>query len=197
MNDSLRIKVIKSARRTIALEITPDCEVILRAPYMTTRSEIERFIDSKRDWINKTIRRIEYRRQQESQYGRRELTDAEIRQLADRALEVIPPKVAYYADIIGVSYGRITIRNQKTRWGSCSGKHNLNFNCLLMRAPEEMLDYVIVHELCHIIEMNHSKAFWAQVEAVIPDYKKRRKWLKEHGDELFYVYEDHGKQDTV
>ena len=73
---------------------------------------------------------------------------------------------------------------QKSRWGSCSAKGNLNFNCLLMRAPEEILDYVIVHELCHRKEMNHSDRFWAEVEKVMPSYKERRKWLKDHGNEL-------------
>ena len=85
---------------------------------------------------------------------------------------------------MNLQYGRITIRNQKTRWGSCSGKGNLNFNCLLMLAPDEIVDYVVVHELCHLIEMNHSKAFWAQVENVLPDYRERRKWLKDHGNEI-------------
>ena len=85
---------------------------------------------------------------------------------------------------VGVTYGRITIRNQRTRWGSCSAKGNLNFNCLLMKAPPEVLDYVVVHELCHRLEMNHSPRFWAQVERVLPDYKVSRKWLREHGNEL-------------
>ena len=92
-----------------------------------------------------------------------------------------------YADIIGVDYGRITIRMQKSRWGSCSSKGNLNFNCLLMNAPDEITDYVIVHELCHRKEMNHSPKFWAHVEAVLPDYKERRKWLKDHGNELYFL----------
>ena len=85
---------------------------------------------------------------------------------------------------MNVQYGRITIRNQKTRWGSCSSKGNLNFNCLLMLAPDEVVDYVVIHELCHLIEMNHSKAFWKQVEQMMPDYKKHRKWLKDHGNEI-------------
>jgi predicted metal-dependent hydrolase len=85
---------------------------------------------------------------------------------------------------MGVEYGRITIRMQKSRWGSCSGKGNLNFNCLLMRTPDEIIDYVVVHELCHLKEMNHSPRFWAEVEKIFPDYKERRKWLKDHGNEI-------------
>lgn len=112
------------------------------------------------------------------------LSQEEIKELADRAREVFPPKVAYYAQQIGVTYGRITIRNQKTRWGSCSGKGNLNFNCLLMLAPEEVQDYVVVHELCHRKEMNHSHRFWREVEKIMPDYKVHRKWLKEHGGRI-------------
>lgn len=89
-----------------------------------------------------------------------------------------------YAKQIGVTYGRITIRNQKTRWGSCSSKGNLNFNCLLMLTPPEVIDYVVVHELCHRKEMNHSGAFWAEVEKVLPDYKEQVKWLKENGAQI-------------
>lgn len=112
------------------------------------------------------------------------LSMTEIHKLADLALKVISVKVKHYAGLMNVQYGRITIRNQKTRWGSCSSKGNLNFNCLLMLAPDEVVDYVVIHELCHLIEMNHSKAFWKQVEQVMPDYKKHRKWLKDHGNEI-------------
>ena len=91
---------------------------------------------------------------------------------------------AYFAPRIGVSYGRISIRHQKTKWGSCSSKGNLNFNCLLMLAPEEVRDYVVVHELCHRKQMNHSEVFWAEVERALPNYRDARKWLKTHGREL-------------
>ena len=104
--------------------------------------------------------------------------------MADRALEVIPRRAAYYAPLVGVQYGRITIRNQRTRWGSCSGKRNLNFNCLLMLAPPEVVDSVVVHELCHLKEMNHSPRFYAEVLRVFPDYRKWDKWLKENGAAL-------------
>ena len=104
------------------------------------------------------------------------------------ALKVIPERVEYFAKVIGVTYGKITIRNQKTRWGSCSSKGNLNFNCLLMLAPSEVLDYVVVHELCHRKQMNHSKAFWLEVEKVLPIYKEVRKWLKEEGSQMITLF---------
>lgn len=105
----------------------------------------------------------------------------EIRKLAAQALISIPEKVKKYAPIVGVSYGRITIRNQRSRWGSCSGKGNLNFNCLLMLFPDDVIDYVVVHELCHRKYMNHSADFYAEVERVFPEYRRCQKWLKENG----------------
>jgi len=98
-----------------------------------------------------------------------------------KASEIIDEKVKKFASIIGVDYGRITIRRQRTRWGSCSDKGNLNFNCLLILFPEDVIDYVVVHELCHRKHMNHSAEFYAEVERVIPEYRKCKKWLKENG----------------
>ena len=109
------------------------------------------------------------------------LTMEDIRSLAQEALQVIPERVAHYAPLVGVSYGRITIRNQRSRWGSCSSKGNLNFNCLLMLAPIEVIDSVVVHELCHRLEMNHSKRFYAHVRRVYPEYDRYHAWLKENG----------------
>ena len=96
----------------------------------------------------------------------------------------LPPRAAFFASLLGVSYGRITIRKQKTRWGSCSGKGNLNFNCLLMLCPSRARDYVVAHELCHRKEMNHSPRFWAEVEKLLPDYRVWRQWLKEEGQKI-------------
>ncbi len=116
------------------------------------------------------------------------MTREKVIALAEEALKIIPARVEYFAKVIGVTYGKITIRNQKTRWGSCSSKGNLNFNCLLMLAPPEVLDYVVVHELCHRKQMNHSKAFWLEVEKVLPDYKESRKWLKEDGSQMITLF---------
>lgn len=112
------------------------------------------------------------------------LSNEEIRALADATMEDFPARCRRFAPKVGMNYGRITIRSQKTRWSSCSSKENLNFNCLLMLAPPEVRDYVVVHELCHRLEMNHSVRFWAEVERVLPDYKVRLVWLKEHGPEI-------------
>jgi len=101
--------------------------------------------------------------------------------LADEALRVIPERVRYYAPLVGVTVRGITIRNQRTRWGSCSSKGNLNFNCLLMLTPAEVIDSVVVHELCHRIEMNHSPRFYAEIRRVYPDYDKWNRWLKDNG----------------
>ena len=178
-------EVIRSRRRTIAIEIDRSGQIKVRAPYNVGNIRIRRFVEEKSNWIEKALARI--RNGQSDAISSDDLppiSDADKQHLADQAKKIIPGKVSYYAGIIGVDFGRITIRAQKTRWGSCSAKGNLNFNCLLLRAPEEILNYVIVHELCHRKEMNHSKAFWAEVAKVCPDYKKHRKWLKDHGDEL-------------
>ena len=182
----MQVKVIRSGRRTVAIEINQDLQVIVRAPMGMRQAEIQAFVESRTDWITTHLEKMRSRKQ--SAEGQREhpaMSAEELQELADQARRVIPERVAYYARIVGVTYGRITIRNQKTRWGSCSSKGNLNFNCRLMKAPASVLDYVIVHELCHRLEMNHSPRFWALVEQVMPDYRVHRKWLREHGSSLF------------
>ncbi len=116
--------------------------------------------------------------------GTQAFTREDIEALKKKAHKEIPPRVEYYAQMMGLDYNRIAIRCQKTRWGSCSSKGNLNFNCLLMLCPEDVRDYVIVHELCHLKQMNHSPQFWAEVGRVIPDYKEQRKWLRTEGQKL-------------
>ena len=170
--------VVRSDRKTMSIQIRPDGTVLVRAPRKLPDREIQRFLREKTDWIEKNLAKVENVNRAGEEAP---LSMEEIRALADRALREIPPRVREFAARMGVSYGRITIRNQRGRWGSCSSVGNLNFNCLLMLAPAEVLDYVIVHELAHRKEMNHSSAFWAQVETVLPDYREREKWLKDQG----------------
>ncbi|MDO4337235.1 MAG: M48 family metallopeptidase [Eubacteriales bacterium] len=181
-NFNEKLRIVRSSRKTLAMEITKDAEILVRAPYLMPEAEIQRFIADSAEWIEKHLQKVKAENRAASLEGK--LTMEEIRALADKALVLIPERVAYYAPKVGVTYGRITIRNQKSRWGSCSAKGNLNFNCLLMLAPPEVMDYVVVHELCHRKEMNHSRAFWAEVEKILPDYRIRRQWLKEEGGRL-------------
>lgn len=176
-----KVQIIRSSRKTVAVQITPEAEIIVRAPMRMPEREIRRFLEEKSDWIAKTLQKV---RAQKEQALEEPLRDADIRALAQRAKEVFPERVAYFAPKVGVSWGRITIRNQSTRWGSCSSQGNLNFNCLLMLAPQEVVDYVVVHELSHRKHMNHSAAFWSQVEKVLPDYRTQVNWLKINGGTL-------------
>ena len=176
------IEIIRSKRRTLGIEIKPDGRLIARAPYLMKQSEIEKFIASKNDWIERHLQKLQ--EAQSRQGAAEKLTSEEIQALAEKALEYIPKRVEYYAPLVGVNYGRITIRNQKTKWGSCSSKGNLNFNCLLMLTPPEVIDSVVVHELCHRKEMNHSKEFYSEVLRVYPEYKRWNKWLKDNGNAI-------------
>ena len=160
------ITVIRTKRKTISIKVNNDLTVTVRAPIFTSDKEIGEILKSKEKWISKRIEQIKRENEELSKIDY--FTAEEISKLADKALNYIPGRVKYYADIIGVTYGKITIRNQKTRWGSCSSKGNLNFNCLLMLMPPEVIDYVVVHELCHRKQMNHSKAFWKEVEKILP-----------------------------
>ncbi len=171
-------QIIRAARKTISLQITPSGELIVRCPKRMAKAEVERFVRSKQSWIEKKLNQIAARPQLPP------FTREQVESLAKQAKQILPGRVAHFASIMGVRYGRITIRSQHSRWGSCSAQGNLNFNCLLLLAPPEVLDYVVVHELCHRKEMNHSERFWAEVAKYCPDYKIHKKWLKDKGSSL-------------
>lgn len=137
-----------------------------------TRSKIKRFENRLLFWVPYDAD-YEYRQKQLEKWYRKE------------AFSVISRKAAEYADMLGVSFEGIYIKDQKSRWGSCSGMKNLNFNWRIIMAPEEVCDYVIIHELCHLQFMDHSVCFWKLVSEICPEYQQRKAWLKEHGKELY------------
>ena len=177
----MEAEVIRSNRKTISLEIR-EGRLIVRAPMYATTEQINDLIQRHKSWIERHL--AETQAQKEAADNVKTLTYDELRELGNKALEIIPARVRYYAPLIGVTYRSITIRNQRTKWGSCSAKGNLNFNCLLVLAPPEVLDSVVVHELCHRKELNHSKRFYAEVLRVFPDYYKCWDWLKKNGSRL-------------
>ena len=181
---SISVEVIYSGRRTLGLEVTADGRVLARVPRRAVDRTVERFVEEKKGWILEKYllqrKRSEKRREAagDRDYEKDPALEARYRELARM---VISQRASYFAAKMGVTYGRISIRAQKTRWGSCSGQGNLNFNWKLILMPPEILDYVVVHELAHRKQMNHSKLFWAEVERILPDYERRRRWLKENG----------------
>lgn len=231
-NNSIAIQIIRSQRKTMALQIKPDLTVMVRAPKFIPEKNIRKFILDNREWINKHYKEMEENKLKNPMptYDNLYVNGAKLPLLNEKFVlleikkgekksrtkvyyttqipklivvtascdandirecvvswyrhyskEVIEEKVAYYAKNMQVSFGQISIRDQKSRWGSCSAKKNLNFNWRLVMMPEVVLDYVVIHELAHLKQLNHSPAFWREVEKVLPDYRIRKEWLKSHG----------------
>lgn len=174
--------LIRSNRKSIAIEIGCDLKIKVRAPQRMAQYKILKFVEEKEWWIQSHLEKMKQRIEREQEQDPvPQPTKEGTQRLTMMAKTIIPERVAYYAKSMRVTYGKITIRNQKTRWGSCSQAGNLNFNCHLVEMPQEVLDYVVVHELCHRKQMNHSRAFWNEVEKVLPDYNRYRLWLREYG----------------
>lgn len=173
----MEYELVRSRRKTLAIEIKPDGRIMVRVPLACSRETVQAFIEKQLPWIDGKLK------EQAERAGRKPdiLTEQEQQDLIRQARIVFPARVDYFARQMKVDYGTVTIRGQKTRWGSCSAKGNLNFNWKLMLAPEPVLDYVVVHELAHRKQMNHSKAFYQAVAEIMPDYQKQQQWLKENG----------------
>lgn len=174
----MNYELIRSNRKTVSIEIK-NGRIIVRAPMRMKEKEIGLILNENKSRIEKSL--IKSAETEKAAQAEGMLSKEELCSLTLEAKKIIPERAAYYAEIIGVSYGKITIRTQRTRWGSCSSKGNLNFNCLLMLTPPQVIDSVIVHELCHLKEMNHSKRFYAEVYKAYPEYDKWNKWLKDNG----------------
>lgn len=177
------VEIIRSGRRTLGLEINGEGHVCVRIPQRLGDRQVMEFIKERQNWIVQKWFLTEQKRRTREQrplpdYLLHPEREAVYRNKARAQLEA---RTAYYADRMGVTYNRISIRAAKTRWGSCSAKGSLNFHWKLILMPPDVLDYVVVHELAHRREMNHSPRFWAEVERILPDYRQSRKWLKEYG----------------
>jgi hypothetical protein len=176
------VEVRRSKRKSAAIKITADMQIVVFVPLYVSDNEIERLVISKSKWIDEHMLKVQSTIDERSKLEK--ITSEQIKELADQAVEYIPKRVKYYAENENFVYNKITIKNLVSRWGSCSTKGNLNFNCLLMLTPDYVIDYIVVHELCHLREMNHSEKFWAEVEKIMPDYQRAELWLKQNGGNL-------------
>lgn len=165
-------KIIRSKRKTTAIEITKSCEIIVRAPLFQSQKTIENFINEKSDWIEKSL---EKQALKEDKFS---IDEQEAERLKALAKKLIPKKVEYFSSLTGLVPTAVKITSAKTRFGSCSGKNSICFSLYLMQYPDEAIDYVVLHEIIHIKHHNHSKRFWNELEKYMPDYKKRRQLLK-------------------
>ena len=168
--------MIRSSRRTLGLEITRDLQIVVRAPKRCSARQIEDFVTRHEDWIHRHLA-VQKRRAEAA--AARAVTPAQEKALRRLAAEVIPQRVAIYAPLVGVTPTGVKITSAEKRFGSCSGKNSLCFSWRLMQYPSAAMDYVVVHELCHIRHHNHSAAFWAEVARVMPDYKQRQALLRD------------------
>lgn len=176
------VEVRRSKRKSAAIKITADMQIVVFVPLYVSDNEIERMVISKSKWIDEHMLKVQSTIDERSKLEK--ITFEQVKELADQAVEYIPKRVKYYAEKENFVYNKITIKNLVSRWGSCSTKGNLNFNCLLMLTPDYVIDYIVVHELCHLREMNHSEKFWAEVEKIMPDYQRAVLWLKQNGGNL-------------
>jgi len=166
-------ELIRSRRKTLALEITRDCRVLVRAPQRISQARIDAFIAQHTDWI---VRHLERQRQRAASAPPLP-TEADIAALKAQARAILPEKVAYWSKKMGMTPTGIKITSARKRYGSCSEKNSLCFSCFLMQCPEAAIDLVVVHELCHIKVRNHGPDFYALLAQYLPDYKERKKLL--------------------
>lgn len=167
------LKVSRRARR-MRLVIFCDGNFVVTVPEGIGENSVEKFIVAKSQWI---IDKLEYfKRFPAGVFSKRSKRYS--LQRKREALELVEKRVSYFNQLYGFKYNNITIRNQKTRWGSCSKKGNLNFNYKITSLPQRMADYIVVHELCHLGEFNHSQNFWNLVARTVPDYLQIRREIR-------------------
>jgi predicted metal-dependent hydrolase len=175
MNEKISYTLKRSKNaRLMRISVSCDAGVVVTVPWFMPQNRFEEFLYKKSAWILEKIKFV-------SKYKNRpklKTSVVEYRQLKAQALNLAQEKVKYWNQFYNFCYNRVSVKNQKTRWGSCSRKGNLNFNYKIVHLPEDQLNYLIVHELCHLKEMNHGRGFWELVGQTIPNYKVLRKELK-------------------
>lgn len=169
----MEYRILRSRRKTLSLEITRNAEILVRAPLRTSDAVIAAFVRRQEKWIETHLQK-----QKARLAAHPAPTEAEAEVLRQRAKAELPPLVAYYASRMGVTPTGITVTSAVTRFGSCSPKNRLCFSLRLMQYPQEAIEYVVVHELAHILQKNHSAAFYAEVAKILPDWKARQALLK-------------------
>lgn len=165
-------EILRSARRTISLEVRPDGRVLIRAPRAMPKKEIDAFAAKHAGWLEGAKKRVEERS------AFHDMTDRRRDELTAAARDYLPKRTAHWAEIMGVSPAGVRITDAKTRFGSCSPKNRICYSFRLMAYPPEAVDYVIVHELAHILQKNHSPRFYAEVQKILPDWRERKKLLE-------------------
>lgn len=166
-------RVIRSKRKTVAIEIDENCNLILRVPKRFSQKSVEALLTKHKSWIETKMAS-----QLEKQKNKVVLNSRQIANLKSKAQKIIPEKVSHYAEIMGLKPTGVKITSAQKRFGSCNGKNSLCFSYILMQYPESAIDYVVVHELAHIVHKNHSRDFYSLVESYLPDYKQRQMLLK-------------------
>lgn len=173
------IPIIRERRRTYGLKITDNGQVLIKAPLKVAEKTLREFAAKHIDWIEKQLAARE-------KFLADKFTAEEIEKLFSLAVKDIPLRVQFWAEKLGANYEKIAVRNMVHNYGSCTANGKLTFNCLLMLCPPEIIDCIVVHELCHRLQMNHSAKFYAEILRVMPDYYSRKDWLRNHGD--FYLH---------
>lgn len=179
--DKLEYTVKRSRRKTLAIRVERDGTITVLAPLRASASLIAEAVEKNREWINKKRALLA---EVTAKYDRTPITEDELCRLLAEAKEYIPKRVSFIADEFKVSIGKVSVKAMRSKWGSCSGKRNISINCLLMLAPREVLDYIIIHELCHVTHMDHSKSFYALVDQRCDFRKRSEKWLKSEGSAI-------------
>lgn len=175
----MKYDIIRTKRKTLALVITSEGKIVVRAPLRCSDKTIEDFVLRHNQWIKLNLEKVEARRQKAAAY---EISEAETAEYIRLAKEYLPERTAYWSSVMGLTPSYVKITSAKKRYGSCNGKNGICYSYRVMAYPRQAVDYVIVHELAHIKYKNHGAEFYKLIEKYLPDYREYEKILKHKGD---------------